>query len=284
MEELKAPQQMSRPGIFSDAKAIRAMAKDQKQAEKRVKGLRRRLVRALENPGVHDPVYKICQRVFHKRDDISLSRENVLRRVIRRNAFKRFLLGDPPRKKNDTSIGDAFNWEWMVHCATQKKTGLVIVTRDSDYGVIFGDKSYINDHLRHEFSERVSRKRKLVLHSRLSEALKLFAVDVSLQEEEAEKELVNAAALRSAASAETPMDFPTYVEVARRSFNEHLKAAGQPNLYNVLYGLVSKSMADSAKTEPVRVNAKTEGEKTSKEFADTKDEGQPGGATHNPRT
>jgi hypothetical protein len=118
----------------------------------------------------------------------------------------------------------------------------------------------------------------------LSEALKLFAVDVSLQEEEAEKELVNAAALRSAASAETPMDFPTYVEVARRSFNEHLKAAGQPNLYNVLYGLVSKSMADSAKTEPVRVNAKTEGEKTSKEFADTKDEGQPGGATHNPRT
>src|SRR6266851_3497515 len=54
MEELKAPQQMSRPGIFSDTKAIRAMAKDQKQAEKRVKGLRRRLVRALENPGGHD--------------------------------------------------------------------------------------------------------------------------------------------------------------------------------------------------------------------------------------
>src|SRR5260370_15181252 len=126
MEELKALQQMSRPGIFSDTKAIRAMAKAQKQAEKRVKGLRRRLVRALENPGVHDPVYKVCQRVFHKRDDISLSRDNVLRRVIRRNAFKRFLLGDPPRKKNDTSIGDAFNWEWIVHCATQRTPGLAI--------------------------------------------------------------------------------------------------------------------------------------------------------------
>jgi lipoate-protein ligase A len=85
----------------------------------------------------------------------------------------------------------------MVHCATEKKTGLVIVSRDSDYGVTLDQKSYINDHLRQEFSDRVSQKRQLLLCSRLSDALKLFEVRVSQQEEEAEKELVSNVASRS---------------------------------------------------------------------------------------
>jgi hypothetical protein len=191
MQELKAPPQISRPGIFSDAQATKIMARNLKDAEKRVKNLKTRLVRALEDPALHDPVYKVCQRLFHKADDLVLTRDNKLRRVIRRRAFRRFLHGCPPRKNNDTSIGDAFNWEWMVHCSREQTTGLVIVTRDSDYGVNVEGKSYINDHLRQEFSERVSKKRKLVLYSRLSEALKLFAIPVSPQEEEAEKDLVS---------------------------------------------------------------------------------------------
>ena len=69
MQELKAPQQISRPGIFSDAQATKIMARNLKDAEKRVKNLKTRLVRALENPAIHDPVYKVCQRLFHKADD-----------------------------------------------------------------------------------------------------------------------------------------------------------------------------------------------------------------------
>jgi len=147
--------------------------------------------RALANPAVHNPVYKVCQRLFHKNDDLVLARNNKLKKMIRRRAFRRFLHGCPPRKKNDTSVGDAFNWEWMVHCATERKAGLVIVSRDSDFGVTLENKSYVNDHLRQEFSDRVSRKRKLLLYTRLSEALKLFQVEVSAQEEAAEQELVS---------------------------------------------------------------------------------------------
>lgn len=192
MQELKkTPPPISRPGIFSDANASKMMAKGLKDVEKRMKDLRRRLVLALENPGLHDPVYKVCQRLFHKKDDLALGRENPLRRIIRRKAFRRFLHGCPPRKNNDTSIGDAFNWEWMVHCATERKAGLVIVTRDSDYGATVENKCYVNDHLRQEFSDRVSQKRDLLLYPRLSEALRLFKVDVSPQEEEAEKELTS---------------------------------------------------------------------------------------------
>jgi len=194
MQELKAPQHIPRPGIFSDAAATKMMNRNVKEAEARVRKLRDRMVRALKDPANLDPVYQACQRLFHKGDDLTLGRGNSLRRLIRRRAFKRFLHGCPPRKKSDTSIGDAFNWEWMVHCAIQKKMGLVIVTRDPDYGITIDKKSYINDHLRQEFSERVSRKRALRLYSRLSDALKLFDVRVTEEEEASETELVSAAA------------------------------------------------------------------------------------------
>ena len=79
----------------------------------------------------------------------------------------------------------------MVHCATQRKAGLVIVTRDTDYGITIEKESYINDALRQEFSERVSRKRPLRLYSLLSDALKAFDVEVTEQEEASEAELVS---------------------------------------------------------------------------------------------
>ncbi|MBZ5680736.1 MAG: PIN domain-containing protein [Acidobacteriia bacterium] len=191
MQELKAPQQVAHPGILSDATATKIVSKNLRDAEKRVAKLRERMLKALTDPAMYDPVYQVCQRLFHKGDDLTLDRENPLKRVIRRRAFRRFLHGCPPRKRNDTSIGDAFNWEWMVHCATQKTAGLVIVSRDADYGITIGKSSYINDDLRQEFSDRVSQKRALLLYSRLSDALKLFDIKVTQQEEASESELVS---------------------------------------------------------------------------------------------
>jgi len=139
---------------------------------------------------VHDPVYKVTQRIFHKSDDLVLTREDSIRRLIRRRAFRRFIHGCPPRKRNDTSIGDAMNWEWMIECAIRRKAELVIVTRDSDYGVVFDGTGYINDHLIQEFGERVRRKRKILLYAKLSEALRHFKVPVTTQEAEEEDRLV----------------------------------------------------------------------------------------------
>jgi len=191
MQDLKAPTQIPRPAVFSDTKATAVLNRHLKEAEKRLKSLKTRLTRLLENPALHDPVYKACQRIFHKEGDLVLRRQDKIKHVIRRKAFRRFLHGCPPRKKTDTSIGDALNWEWMIHCANEQKAELIMVTRDSDYGVTFDNRAYVNDHLRQEFSERVSRKRKLLLYSQLSQALKHFQVQVTQQEEEAEKELLS---------------------------------------------------------------------------------------------
>jgi PIN domain len=192
LKELKSLSAMARPGIFSDAKAVEVINRGLKKANKRIAGLRLRLTRVLDNPALHDPVYKACQRIFHKKDPLVLTRENKIRYAIRRKAFRRFLHGCPPRKPGDTSIGDAFNWEWMIHCANQNNAELVIVSRDQDYGIEFDKKVYINDHLRQEFSERVSKKRKLLLYTRLSEALKHFEVQVTAEEEAVETEFITA--------------------------------------------------------------------------------------------
>jgi hypothetical protein len=48
-----------------------------------------------------------------------------------------------------------------MHCAGNAKSDIIIVSRDSDYGVSSGDRAYLNDHLKQEFSERVSKKEKL---------------------------------------------------------------------------------------------------------------------------
>lgn len=192
LQDLKTPGQISRPGIFSDARASETLSKSMKAADKQVRSLKSRLVKALEDPTRHDPVYQACQRLFHKDDALVLTRENKVRHEIRRRAFRRFLHGCPPRKKSDTSIGDAINWEWMIHCAKLQNAELVIVTRDSDYGITYEGRSYLNDHLRQEFSERVSKKRELLLYGRLSDALKHFAVPVTQKEEIAETEIVEA--------------------------------------------------------------------------------------------
>ena len=187
---LKAPEQILRPGLFSDAKAVKALEKNLKQAEELVKRMRSRLSKIFEKPATYDPVYKVCQRVFHKEDALNLSRNTKVRHLIRRKAFRRFLFGCPPRKKDDTSIGDAVNWEWIVYCAKETKSHIVIVSRDSDYGSISDSRSYLNDHLKQEFAERVGKTRKAVLYTKLSEALKHFAITVTPKEEEEENRLI----------------------------------------------------------------------------------------------
>jgi hypothetical protein len=187
---LKPPADIPSPGIFWDANTAKALTKDLKNAKKRVTSLKNRLQRALEHPTTSDPVYKICQRCFHKTDRITLSRVTKTKRQILRRAFRRFLYGCPPRKKNDTSIGDAINWEWIVEVAAACQSEIHIVSRDADYGITFEGRSYLNDHLWQEFKERVSKKRTIFLHSTLSEALKHFNVPVSQAEEKEETEVL----------------------------------------------------------------------------------------------
>jgi len=182
---------LSPPAFLADAQPAKMVAKARDEIRKQQKKLKERIAAILEKPSSTDVVYRTLQRVFKHSCPHNLSRDKNVRFTIRNLARKRFVLGYPPRKPNDTSIGDAINWEWIVHCATESGKHVVIVTRDSDYGISYDGKFFLNDWLRQEFSERVSQTRKLVLTDRLAEAFKLVSVKVSQQAVEQEQKVLS---------------------------------------------------------------------------------------------
>lgn len=177
------------PALVAELQATKTLEKHRKQLVTQQKKLSGTITKILRDPSRCDPVYQTLQRLFKHDSPLNLSREKKGRFGIRNLARKRFVLGYPPRKSSDTSIGDAINWEWIVKCATDTGKHVVIVTRDTDYGVIHEGASYLNDWLKQEFSERVSKKRKIILTDKLSQGLKLVHAAVT-REMEQEEELL----------------------------------------------------------------------------------------------
>ena len=146
-----------------------------------IKTLKKHVPMVFKKPTQHDPVYQVAQRLFKANTPygLSLSKEKEQKKVFRL-AWRRFLLGYPPRKADDTSIGDAVNWEWVVDCAKRANADVVIVSRDSDYGVRLEGDVYINDWLAQEFKERVSKN--VTLTDKLSDGLKRVSIKVTRKE------------------------------------------------------------------------------------------------------
>jgi predicted nucleic acid-binding protein len=175
------------PALLSELQAARTLEKHRVRLIAQQKKLNEKIMSILGEPSRADPVYRTLQRLFKHRSGINLSREKDVRLEIRELAQKRFILGYPPRKSGDTSIGDAINWEWILRCALDTGKHVVIVTRDTDYGVIHQGSSHLNDWLLQEFIQRVSHKRKIILTDKLSHGLKLVhaAVTQEMEKEEA---------------------------------------------------------------------------------------------------
>jgi len=179
------------PTILADAKAVEMIKKSKKEIDKKQKQLKLRIEKILKNPSYNDPVYKSLQKLFSNKSKINLNRENKIRFTVRNLAKKRFLLGYPPRKKSDNSIGDAVNWEWILKCAEDTGKHIIIVTRDSDFGCNYDDESYLNDWLKQEFKQRISRQRKLILTDKLSKAFQLVEIPVTQEMIKEEQKVIN---------------------------------------------------------------------------------------------
>ncbi|MFZ3084132.1 PIN domain-containing protein [Rhodoferax ferrireducens] len=178
------------PALVADLQAMKMIEKKKKEIGAQKTILDTKIRNILSNPSAHDPVYQCLQRIFRHQSPYNLARTNRERFTIRRLARKRFVLGYPPRKQSDTSIGDAINWEWIVQCSLASGKHIVIVTRDTDFGATYEGNSYLNDWLKQEFAARVSRKRKIILTDKLSQGLKVVHAAVSKEMEEEEKRLL----------------------------------------------------------------------------------------------
>jgi predicted nucleic acid-binding protein len=194
LKSLKSPEFNSSipPAIVSEVEPAKIIEKLKEEAQIQHKNLKDNIFKILENPAANDKVYQTLQRLFtNKNSDINLNREKIETYRIRKLAFKRFFLGYPPRKKNDTSLGDALNWEWIIQCCKEKNKDVIIVSRDNDYGIHFDNKSIINDFLNQEFHDRVSNKTSVLFTNKLSVAFKgLSNVSVTKKMEDVEKNII----------------------------------------------------------------------------------------------
>ena len=178
---------LTAPAIVAEIQAAEMTKKYQKELVKQQKLVTKKVMNILEKPATQDEVYKVLQRIFKHASPYNLNREDKRRFPVRRLARKRFYLGYPPRKKNDSSYGDSIHWEWIVQCSLDSGKDIVIVTRDSDFGATYKNQSYLNDWLVQEFKQRVSQRRKIMLTGSLSEGLKVVHAKITKEMEEEEK-------------------------------------------------------------------------------------------------
>jgi hypothetical protein len=146
----------------------------------------------LKDPLRQDRVFQALIRIFKHKSPFNLREGHEKTLSIRGRARKRFLLGYPPRKSADYSIGDAINWEWIIHCAleAEQKPDILIVSRDTDFGMLCGADAVLNDWLKREFQERVSKKRKIELTNKLTLALEKLDEHVPQADVEEEEKLI----------------------------------------------------------------------------------------------
>lgn len=192
IKDIKKPDKMSFPPIVSGYQPAKTA---QKQLDSAVKGhakVREKIEAILRDPAHNDPVYQSLKRLFDGSGPFVAGRNHDHRFRIRNLARKRAVLGYPPRKDSDVSIGDAVNWEWVIHCAKESNDlhNVMIVSRDTDYGVTIGEEGFLNDWLKKEFKERVSRKRKILLTQKLTVALKKLDEVVRPEDEQEEARVI----------------------------------------------------------------------------------------------
>jgi predicted nucleic acid-binding protein len=252
------------PAFLHDVQSVAVVKKLEKEVERRVKELRKRSLDMLSKPTLKDHVYKVVQRLFSDTDTgLNLKPEHEHYKGVLEAARDRYTIGLPPRKSNDTSCGDAVNWEWIVRCAQSTGKDVVLVSRDTDYGGTLDGLSFVNDWLQQEFRTRVSLQRKISLVDKLSTALKEYAKQPVTQEEVAAEEIQitagpDLAALRAAneqlkawteemRSRSALADTSALKGVAAAAANEQLKAwAEQMRTQSALATSALKDFASAA--------------------------------------
>lgn len=183
----------SLPSLLADSKFGRATAKADQTLSARLRKLQSYADNVLVKPGAYDSVYRTAVKIFRSEHAWNLKRPNKLRYEIRERAQNRFYLGYPPRKAGDTSMGDAINWEWIVHCAinSAQTPHILIVSRDGDYGVTQTKTPVLNDWLKWEFKNRVPGRRKIELTTKLTDALRKLDEHVTDKDEEIENRVID---------------------------------------------------------------------------------------------
>jgi hypothetical protein len=206
------------PAYLVASRVATSIEKHQTKIRAQIKVLTEKVNRLVKDPAKHDPVLRTVKKLMAKNSPLNLKwAKRETHELICKRALLRYQRHFPPRKKNDHGIGDAINWEWVLHCASSSNRGVIVATEDSD----FGDKVLL-DCLSEEFALQTNHKAELV--SKLSEALKRLDVKVTEAEEKEEQSIIQT----NLSNEPIPKFWPDMLErikVLNEFIHHHLKEA-----------------------------------------------------------
>lgn len=199
------------PAYLVATRVATSIEKHQKKIRAQIKVLTERVNRLTKDPAKHDPVLRIVKKLMANKTSLNLkwASDDIHERICDK-AILRYHRHFPPRKfKEDRGIGDAINWEWIIHCADAIKRDVLVITEDKD----FGDEALL-DCLSDEFTARTKHKAELV--PKLSEALQRLDVKVTPEELTAEK---NIPPPPNAGKRYTDIQMPVFGPIANSNFS-----------------------------------------------------------------
>jgi hypothetical protein len=244
LRNLKAPRGIPRIGILSEDAAVKSVNAACKELKNGVRQLNLKLQKILKDPIECDDVYKTLRHIFSKSDELNLTEDLPQAEQIFKQAQRRFTLGYPPRKKNDISIGDSINWEWLIYVASKRQADVYLVSRDGDFGVELEREYYLNDFLKDEFNRRVGNGVTIYFSQALTDVLKKFEVSVSSTQEKAELSL-----MLGRHSVRTAEMSGTYVKYLRILNEESLNGEIDSRIADTCYNIVEDEFVISLITE-----------------------------------
>jgi hypothetical protein len=120
----------------------------------------------------------IMEKISESKDEVSVALTPLFAKAVPhleeelQRARQRKERGQPPGKKADP-IGDQLTWEQILSRFVGRKK-LWIITRDSDYGTIYGDRGFLNQ-LLYEDLQKVSPDAQAFLFGDVASGIKHFA-------------------------------------------------------------------------------------------------------------
>lgn len=179
------------PAILMDMPEAARLAANHEERRGDLKKLMARLKELVADPRKGDEVFFAVGDLTDPKSDLCLDPEDEEWELLVTLARQRRERGVPPGKPDAHTIGDALNWEWLVHCAEERREDITIVSRDSDFGFKLDDSWIVHERLSMEFNGLVDHRCSVSLTDKLSVALEGLHVEVSKSERDAEQKLID---------------------------------------------------------------------------------------------
>lgn len=190
---LKLPNwEIFRTPTFTNDKNIAEVVSDsEKIIEKLINALRMKTQLLIEEPLKHDDVYKFLYEISSNPSKNYLTDIHNNMPECKKSASDKLHLAYPPSKKNERSMGDLLNWEWIIYCANTFSKDVIIVSNDKDFGNSIKDHCHLNEWLKNDFNTRTQKKQNILLTNKLTHGFEMLNVKVPKDAIKEEKQFQN---------------------------------------------------------------------------------------------